>query len=69
MHLPLSLLKQTLYEHQQKAESPCTCEEYVVMRHKLLELRRKFASYEEWELYQKASDLVLRADLDKHFIE
>lgn len=39
------------------------------MRHKLLELRRKFASYEEWELYQKASDLVLRADLDKHFIE
>ncbi|MCY8932153.1 hypothetical protein [Bacillus atrophaeus] len=67
MHLPLSLLKQTLYEH--KAESLCTCEEYVVMRHKLLELRRKFASYEEWELYQKASDLVLRADLDKHFIE
>ncbi|MCY8498538.1 hypothetical protein [Bacillus atrophaeus] len=69
MHLPLSSLKQTLYEHQQKAESLCTGEEYVVMRYKLLELRRKFASYEEWELYQKASDLVLRADLDKHFIE
>ncbi len=56
MHAPLSLLKQMLKEHQIKA---VTFEEYIAMRLKLQELMGKFASIGEWDLYQKAADLMM----------
>ncbi|MEC1736373.1 hypothetical protein P9D87_05160 [Bacillus mojavensis] len=60
MNKPLSLLKQMLYEHQIDTERAVTLEEYIALRHKLQELMGKFASFEEWELYQKAADLMMR---------
>ncbi|AFI30717.1 MULTISPECIES: hypothetical protein [Bacillus] len=59
MHAPLSLLKQMLKEHQIDTEKAVTFEEYLAVRLKLQELMGKFASLEEWDLYQKAADLMM----------
>ncbi|MFB0633740.1 hypothetical protein ACEPP6_00360 [Bacillus rugosus] len=59
MHAPLSLLKQMLTEHQKETEKAVTFEEYIAMRRKLQELMGKFALFEEWDLYQKAADLMM----------
>ncbi|AUZ28541.1 hypothetical protein [Bacillus cabrialesii] len=59
MHAPLSLLKQMLNEHQKDTEKAVTYEEYLAVRSRLQELMGKFASFEEWDLYQKAADLMM----------
>ncbi|MCO8148710.1 hypothetical protein NHM07_09140 [Bacillus subtilis] len=59
MHAPLSLLKQMLKEHQIDTEKAVTFEEYMAVRLKLQELMGKFASIGEWDLYQKAADLMM----------
>ncbi|MER0466451.1 hypothetical protein ABR330_07140 [Bacillus cabrialesii subsp. cabrialesii] len=59
MHAPLSLLKQMLNEHQKDTEKAVTFEEYLAVRLRLQELMGKFASFEEWDLYQKAADLMM----------
>ncbi|OIR60034.1 hypothetical protein BLL41_17510 [Bacillus sp. FMQ74] len=59
MHAPLSLLRQMLKEYQIDTEKVFTFEEYLAVRLKLQELMGKFASLEEWDLYQKAADLMM----------
>ncbi|MDR4433677.1 hypothetical protein [Bacillus tequilensis] len=59
MQAPLSLLKQMLNEHQKVIEKADTFEEYMAVRLRLQELMGKFASFEEWDLYQKAADLMM----------
>lgn len=63
MHAPLSLLKQMLNEHQKDTEKAVTFEEYIAVRLKLQELMGKCASFEEWDLYQKAADLMMHTGL------
>ncbi|MGG1248384.1 hypothetical protein [Bacillus spizizenii] len=62
MQTPLSFLKQMLTEHQIDTEKAVTFEEYMAMRRKLQELMGKFASFEEWDLYQQAGDLMMHSD-------
>ncbi|NTU25600.1 hypothetical protein HPX95_05325 [Bacillus tequilensis] len=59
MQAPLSLLKQMLNEYQKVTEKADTFEEYMAVRLRLQELMGKFASFEEWDLYQKAADLMM----------
>ncbi|MCY8307712.1 hypothetical protein [Bacillus vallismortis] len=59
MHAQLPLLRQMLIEHQKDTEKAVTFEEYVAVRRKLQELMGKCASFEEWDLYQKAADLMM----------
>ncbi len=63
MHAPLSLLKQMLNEHQKDTEKAVTYEEYLAVRLRLQELMGKFASFEEWDLYQKAANLMMHTGL------
>lgn len=55
----LSMLKKKLYEQQIRAKGLYTFEEYKDMRNVLQTLRMKFAAYEEWDLYQHATDLMV----------
>ncbi|KKB75125.1 MULTISPECIES: hypothetical protein [Bacillus] len=59
MNTPLSALKKKLYEQQVRAQGMYTFEESKDMRNALQTLRMKFAAYEEWELYQKATDVMV----------
>ncbi|MEG7336059.1 hypothetical protein [Bacillus sp. 0102A] len=59
MHAQLPILKQMLKEHQKDTEKAVTVEEYLAVRLKLQKLMRKCASFEEWDLYQKAADLMM----------
>ncbi|ASB91524.1 hypothetical protein OZL92_05900 [Bacillus sonorensis] len=59
MNAPLSVLKKKLYEQQVRSQGIYTFEEYKDMRNVLQTLRMKFAAYEEWELYQKATDVMI----------
>ncbi|MEC0705978.1 hypothetical protein P8881_00210 [Bacillus haynesii] len=55
----ISALKKKLYEQQVRAKGLYTFEEYKDMRNVLQTLRMKFAVYEEWDLYQHATDLMV----------
>jgi hypothetical protein len=55
----ISELKKKLYEQQIRAKGLYTFEEYKDMRNVLQTLRMKFAAYEEWDLYQHATDLMV----------
>ncbi|MBL3647402.1 hypothetical protein ABZM97_20940 [Bacillus vallismortis] len=59
MYTQLPLLKQMLNERQKDTEKAVTFEEYLAVRLKLQELMGKCASFEEWDLYQKAADLMM----------
>ncbi|MEG7381584.1 hypothetical protein V5785_20190 [Bacillus subtilis] len=59
MYMQLPLLKQMLNERQKDTEKAVTFEEYLAVRLKLQELMGKCASFEEWDLYQKAADLMM----------
>ncbi|WP_392387328.1 hypothetical protein [Bacillus licheniformis] len=55
----ISELKKKLYEQQIRAKGLYTFEEYKDMRNVLQTLRMKFAAYEEWDLYQHVTDLMV----------
>lgn len=55
----ISALKKKLYEQQVRAKGLYTFAEYKDMRNVLQTLRMKFAAYEEWDLYQLATDLMV----------
>ncbi|MED1741978.1 hypothetical protein P4U97_21210 [Bacillus swezeyi] len=59
MNTTISALKKKLYEQQIRSKGLYTFEEYKDMRNVLQMLRLKFAAYEEWELYQNATDLMV----------
>ncbi|KUL06193.1 hypothetical protein SR852_03285 [Bacillus licheniformis] len=59
----ISELKKKLYEQQIRAKGLYTFEEYKDMRNVLQTLRMKFAAYEEWDLYQHATDLMVSIPL------
>nr|MDH3152741.1 hypothetical protein [Bacillus licheniformis] len=55
----ISELKKKLYEQQIRAKGLYTFEEYKDMRNVSQTPRMKFAAYEEWDLYQHATDLMV----------
>ncbi|MGG1449387.1 hypothetical protein ABE325_00210 [Bacillus licheniformis] len=59
MKSTISELKKKLYEQQIRAKGLYAFEEYKDMRNVLQTLRMKFAAYEEWDLYQHATDLMV----------
>ncbi|WP_423232600.1 hypothetical protein [Bacillus licheniformis] len=59
----ISELKKKLYEQQIRAKGLYTFEEYKDMRNVLQTLGMKFAAYEEWDLYQHATDLMVSIPL------
>nr|MDH3162147.1 hypothetical protein [Bacillus licheniformis] len=59
MKSTISELKKKLYEQQIRAKGLYTFEEYKDMRNVLQTARMKFAAYEEWDLYQHATDLMV----------
>ncbi|AAU25773.2 hypothetical protein NR984_21655 [Bacillus sp. BAC] len=63
MKSTISELKKKLYEQQIRAKGLYTFEEYKDMRNVLQTLRMKFAAYEEWDLYQHATDLMVSIPL------
>ncbi|MDE1448804.1 hypothetical protein PVM79_12515 [Bacillus licheniformis] len=63
MKSTISELKKKLYEQQIRAKGLYTFEEYKDMRNVLQTLGMKFAAYEEWDLYQHATDLMVSIPL------
>ncbi|MFO6496589.1 MULTISPECIES: hypothetical protein [Bacillus] len=59
MNTTLSALKKKLYDLQVRSKGLYTFEEYKDMRNVLQTLRMRFAAYEEWDLYQHATDLMV----------
>ncbi|MGE6630689.1 hypothetical protein [Bacillus sp. NPDC077027] len=58
MNTPLGKLKLKLHENQLKLKHTFTMEEYHEMKQALQDMRMKFAAYEEWDLYQRTTDLM-----------
>ncbi len=61
MKTPLGKLKLKLLEHQLKLKNTFntfTVEEYQEMKQSLHEIRMTFAAYEQWDLYQRATDMI-----------
>ncbi|MED0864705.1 MULTISPECIES: hypothetical protein [Bacillus] len=61
MKTPLGKLRLKLLEHQLKLKNTFntfTVEEYHEMKQSLHEIRMTFAAYEQWDLYQRATDMI-----------
>ncbi|MBD3861143.1 hypothetical protein IEE86_15520 [Bacillus sp. 28A-2] len=58
MHTPIGKLKRKLYEYQLNLKKTFTVEELSEMKQALHEIRMTFAAYEEWDLYQRATDMI-----------
>lgn len=58
MKTPLGKLRLKLLENQLKLKNSFTVEEYHEMKQSLHEIRMSFAAYEQWDLYQRATDMI-----------
>ncbi|MDR0124231.1 hypothetical protein [Bacillus zhangzhouensis] len=58
MHTPIGKLKRKLHEYQLNLKKTFTVEELSEMKQALHEIRMTFAAYEEWDLYQRATDMI-----------
>ncbi|MEI4789751.1 hypothetical protein WAX46_05330 [Bacillus sp. FJAT-53060] len=58
MNTTLGKLKLKLLENQLKLKNTFTVEEYYEMKQSLHDIRMSFAVYEEWDLYQRTTDMI-----------
>ncbi|WP_342503031.1 hypothetical protein [Bacillus sp. FSL K6-1000] len=58
MKTSLGKLRLKLHENQLKLTNTFTVEEYHEMKQSLHEIRMSFAAYEQWDLYQRATDMI-----------
>ncbi|MGG1698194.1 hypothetical protein [Bacillus zhangzhouensis] len=58
MKTPLGKLRLKLLEKQLKLKNSFTVEEYLEMKQSLHEIRMTFVAYEQWDLYQRATDMI-----------